>query len=106
MPLSHAAHRSLAASVFALTMFFAPHLFAGADEMIALWRAAPAANEPISLRGEDAALAPALQDLFAFGDLGPPFGEPGSFELDAATQAALDDALRYLEGSATIAEAM
>jgi hypothetical protein len=72
MQLPHALHRTLAASVFALTVFFAPHLFAAADEMIALWRYAPAIDGP-----------------FAAAD-----DEPTS-EFDVATQAALDDALRH-----------
>jgi hypothetical protein len=94
--------RSGAASLaFALTLFLAPYLLATADEFAALWigDADRAPAERIVALEDDSDFSLSPQDLFTFGDMGPPLGSPGSMILDPGLQAALDDAIRDSEMS-------
>jgi hypothetical protein len=87
--------------VFAIALSFVPAFAPTPDEMFVSWSSPEDTlrlSELHAPAGDDGP-SQSLQDFFAFGDLGPPPGVPGSFSLDPADQAALEMAVRESETS-------
>ena len=94
--LKYARSALLAAAV---ALFLAPSII-GADELVAARVAPPVNRDQRVVPAVDVESPPlSLQDVFEFGELGPPPGTPGSMPVSDAAQAALDAAIRDSEES-------